>query len=207
VGQDGVVPSSTRKAEQSERTRRALLDAARALFAQRGYAATAMENVVRAAGVTRGALYHQFEDKRDLFRAVYEELEEGMAEQVAAAAAAEPKPERHLEVGVGAFLDACLQPAQRRISLLEAPSVLGYEEWRGIGARFSFGLLRTALEAAMEAGRIERRPVDSLAHLILGALAEAALLLARADDHEAARAEIGDALNRLLDGLGPRPTR
>jgi AcrR family transcriptional regulator len=193
-----------RRAVRGRATRAAVLKAARELFADRGYAAVGTTEVVERAGVTRGALYHHFEDKRALFRAVYEELEREVAERLVAAVAAEPRPEAHLEVGVDTFLDACLEPPIRRISLLEAPSVLGYEEWRSIGAEYSFGLLRAALEAAMHSGEIEPQPVDTLAHLMLGALAEAALVLARADDLATARAEVGRTVARLLEGLRPR---
>ena len=193
------------RAVRGRATRAAVLRAARELFAERGYADVGTNEVVERAGVTRGALYHHFEDKRALFRAVYEELEREVAERIVAAVAREPRLERHLEVGVNAFLDVCLEPAHRRISLIEAPSVLGHEEWRGIGAEYSLGLLRAALEASMQAGVLEAQPVDTLAHLLLGALAEAAVVLARADDLEAARAEVGRTVARLLAGLGPRP--
>jgi AcrR family transcriptional regulator len=186
-------------------TRAAVVRAARELFAERGYAAVGTNEVVERAGVTRGALYHHFADKRALFRAVYEELEQEVAERIVAAVAREPRPERHLEVGVSAFLDVCLEPATRRISLIEAPSVLGHEEWRGIGAEHSLGLLRAALEAAMDAGVVEPQPVDTLAHLLLGALAEASLVLARADALAEARVEVGRTVARLLEGLAPRP--
>ena len=188
-------------------TRAALVRAARELFAARGYAAVGTTEIVERAGVTRGAMYHHFNDKRELFRAVYEELEADSAQQVGEAVAREPQAERHLEVGLDAFLDACLDPAHRRISLLEAPSVLGYEEWRGIGAEFSLGLLRAALEAAMNIGRIERQPIDPLAHLLLGALAEAALMLARAEEPQRARQEVGETVLRLVAGLAPPVTR
>lgn len=185
-------------------TRAAVVHAARELFAARGYAAVGTNEVVERAGVTRGAMYHHFEDKRALFRAVYEELEREVAEQIVAAVAEEPCADRHLEVGIEAFLDACMEPATRRISLLEAPSVLGYEEWRSIGAAYSFGLLRAALETAMDAGRMERQPVDTLAHLLVGALAEGALVLARSEDLAATRVEVGETVARLLIGLAPR---
>jgi AcrR family transcriptional regulator len=199
------VPAEDKRAVRGRATRAAVVQAARELFAARGYAGVGTNEVVERAGVTRGALYHHFEDKRALFRAVYEELEQEMAEHIVEAVAAEPRAERHLEVGVDAFLDVCLEPAHRRISLIEAPSVLGHEEWRSIGATYSLGLVRAALEAAMDAGRIERQPVDTLAHLLLGALAEAALVLARAEDLESARAEVGRAVARLLAGLAPLP--
>ena len=198
-------PQRDRRAERGFATRTALVRAARELFSARGYAEVGTNELVEQAGTTRGAMYHHFEDKRALFRAVYEDLELESAEKVVAAVASEPLPERHLETGIEAFLDVCLDPAHRRIALLEAPSVLGYDEWREIGAEHSMGLLRAALETAMENGRIERQPLDSLTHLLLGALTEAALMLARAEDPEAARTEVGRTIGRLLDGLAPAP--
>lgn len=200
---EAVPPRRDRRAERGVATRAALTRAARELFAARGYAAVGTTEIVQRAGVTRGAMYHHFTDKRDLFLAVYRELEAESAQQVAEAVAREPRPERHLEAGLDAFLDVCLDPAHRRIALLEAPSVLGYEEWRGIGAEFSLGLLRAALEGAMNIGRLERQPVDPLAHLLLGALAEAALMLARAENPQGARQEVGETVLRLVAGLAP----
>jgi AcrR family transcriptional regulator len=194
----------TTKAEQSEATRRELVKVARRLFAKRGYAATPIEEIVRSAGVTRGALYHHFEGKQDLFLAVFEEMEGELSQQVADAAAKEPRPELHLEVGCQAMLDACLDPAVQRIALLDAPSVLGWQSWHEIEERHALGLLRMAVEGAMDAGHIERQPAGPLAQVLLGALIEAALAIARAEDVEAARAEIGASLGRLIDGLKPR---
>jgi AcrR family transcriptional regulator len=202
---DAEAPRPDRRAERGIATRAALTRAARELFAARGYAAVGTTEVVERAGVTRGAMYHHFADKRALFRAVYEEIEADGAQEIAQAVAREPRPDRHLETGIQAFLDICLDPAHRRISLLEAPSVLGYEEWRGIAAEFSLGMLRAALEAAMDLGRIERQPVDPLAHLLLGALAEAALMLARAEEVGSAREQVGQTVMRLLEGLAPTP--
>jgi AcrR family transcriptional regulator len=198
------MPAATRKAEQSEATRRALTRVARRLFAQRGYAATPIEDIVRSARVTRGALYHHFDGKQDLFREVFEEMERELSEKVALAAAAENRPELHLEVGSQALLDACLDPAVQRIALLDAPSVLGWETWHEIEERYGLGLMRMAIAEAMDAGYIERQPAGPLAQVILGALIEAALAIARADDVEAARTEIGASVARLIEGLKPR---
>lgn len=195
---------ATKKAERSEATRRALLRVARRLFAKRGYADTPIEEIVRSAQVTRGALYHHFEGKQDLFQAVFEEMESELSQIVARAAAAEPRSERHLEVGVQAMLDACLDPAVQRVVLLDAPSVLGWATWHEIEERHGLGLLQAALESAMEAGHIERQPAGPLAQVVLGALIEAALAIARADDVAAAREEIGASVARLLRGLEPR---
>jgi AcrR family transcriptional regulator len=191
----------TRKAQQSEATRRVLMAEGRRLFADRGYAGVGTEEIVRAAGVTRGALYHHFVGKEQLFRAVYEDVERELVQRVAADAATAGDPLEALHAGVQAFLDACGDPAVQRIALIDAPSVLGWEQWREIGLRYGFGLVQSALEAAMEAGLIERQPPRTLAHLLLGALDEAALLVARADDDGRTRREVGQALTRHLDAL------
>ena len=189
------------KAEQTERTRAALVVAARSLFAERGYADTSTEEVVRAAGVTRGALYHHFEDKRDLFAAVYEEVEKGLAHDLTAALASVSDPIEVLRRGSGAFLDSCLDPAIQRIVLLEGPSVLGWERWREIDMRYGLGLVQYTLQAAMDAGALRAGPVEALAHVLFGGLVEAGMLLAAATDQRAARAEVGQAIEALIDGL------
>jgi AcrR family transcriptional regulator len=190
------------KAEQSELTRRALLTTARTFFTEKGYADTATEDIVQRAGVTRGALYHHFRDKADLFQAVFEDAERALVEKVrTAVAVARAEPWEGFLVGCQAFLDACLEPAVQRIVLLDAPSVLGWETWRRLDAEYGVGLVRQSLQAAMEAGEVELLPVDSLAHIVLGALTEAAMVIARAEDRQAVRAEVGAVVNRLLEGL------
>ncbi len=196
--------ATSRKAEQTAATRAALIAAARELFAQRGYAAVGTEEIVRAARVTRGALYHHFAGKEDLFRAVFEEMEAELAQQLGEVAAGAAEPFEALRLGAGAFLDACNERAVQRIVLLDAPSVLGWEQWREIGERYGVGLVQIALEAAMDAGAIERQPVRPLTHLLLGALDEAALYVARAKNAKQARREVGAAVERLLEGLQPR---
>jgi AcrR family transcriptional regulator len=200
VPDSGAAPRS-RKSEQAEGTRSALIQAARELFAQRGYAGVGTEEIVQRARVTRGALYHHFRGKEDLFRAVYEELERELVEQIAARAGTAADPFEALKAGHRAFLDACEDPAIQRITLLDAPSVLGWEQWREIGMRYGFGLVRGTLEAAMDAGLIERQPVNALSHLLLGAIDEAAMVVARADDGGRTRREVGAALDRYLDML------
>ncbi len=197
--------AGTLKAEQSQATRAALIAAARELFARDGYAAVATEEIVRAAGVTRGALYHHFAGKADLFSAVYEDVERRLVEQIAQSAmASATDPLQALLAGARAFLDACEDPAVRRIALVDAPSVLGWEQWRAIGMRYGLGLIEEAVRAAMEAGLIDEQPVSPLAHLLLGAMDEGAMLIARADDDGRTRAEVGASLERFLQALGPR---
>jgi AcrR family transcriptional regulator len=193
------------KAAQSEATRAALIATARDLFAARGYAGVGTEEIVRTAGVTRGALYHHFAGKKELFEAVYEDVEGQLVEQISASAiSSATDPLEALHAGAQAFLDACEDPAVQRIALVDAPSVLGWEQWREIGLRYGFGLVRSTVEAAMDAGLIERQPVDALSHLLLGAIDEGAMLIARADDAGTTREEVGATVKRLLEALPPR---
>ena len=197
------MPSVNRHVQRSERTRTELVAAARALFAERGYAAVSTEAVVRAAGVTRGALYHQFPGgKEELFRAVLEQVETELMERLAATlGAGADDPLTGLHAGVTAALDAALDPAVVRVTLLDAPAVLGWQAWRELGDRYGLGLVRAGLAAAMDAGALTRAPVDPLAQLLLAALEEAMLYVARAEDPQRARTEAGAALARLVDGL------
>lgn len=193
-------PSRTQE-ERAEATRAELIAAARRLFAQRGYAGVGTEEIVRAAGVTRGALYYHFAGKPQLLEAVYEEVERELTEKIATGALAGSDPMQALRAGTEMFLDACLEPEVQQIVLLDAPAVLGWERWREIAADHGLGLVEAALGAAMEAGMIARQPLRPLAHVMMGALDEAAMLVARADDTDAARAEVGATLASILEGL------
>src|SRR3954447_18136356 len=138
--------------QRSAATREKLLAAGRELFGARGYADVGTEEIVRAAGVTRGALYHQFADKRDLFRAVFEELE---AQRIADAEAQIAEATDLLDAlrrGCRGWLEACLRPEAERIVLTDAPAVLGWEEWRAIGERHGLGVVIALLQAGMDAG-------------------------------------------------------
>lgn len=194
----------TRRAEYAEATRVALLDAGQELFAERGYATTSTEEIVRRARVTRGALYHHFAGKAELFRAVVERLEEEGMNRIAAQAFSSSDPWEVITRGADAFLDVCLEPKVQRILLLDAAAVLGWETWREIDARYSLGLARRALEGAMEAGAIERQPVEPLAHMLVGALHNTAHFIVESPDPVAARLEAGAIVRRLLEGLRPR---
>jgi AcrR family transcriptional regulator len=190
--------------ERRAATRAALIAAARALFAERGYAAVGTEEIVRRAGVTRGALYHHFPAKPDLFRAVYERVEQELTQRIVTEVPLVGDPVAVLRDGTAVFLDACLEPEVQRIALLDAPAVLGYEAWREIGERYGLGLIQAALQRAVDVGAIPAQPVRPLARVLLGALDEAALLIARADDVAAARREVGGTLEFLLTALTSR---
>lgn len=185
--------------ERTAATRRTLLDAARHLFGAEGYAAVGTERVAREAGMTRGALYHQFADKTELFAAVLEEVEADIAARMAAAAGGlDPADTGALLVaGAGVFLDACTEADIQRIVLLDGPSVLGWERWREICLRHSVGLVAFLLADGMERGTIPPQPVDPLTHVLIGAVDEAALFVARSPDPIQARAEMDGVLRRL----------
>ncbi len=191
------------QAERSESTRTALIAAARPLFAEHGYAAVGTEQIVRAAGLTRGALYHHFADKRDLFEAVYEAVEADLAARIATGAfeANAEAPLEALRAGAEMFLRACTEPEAQQIALLDGPSVLGWDRWREIGAAHGLGLIEATLQAAIDAGEIRAQPVRPLAHVLLGALDEAAMLVGRAQDPEGMRAEVAHTLDSLLAAL------
>jgi AcrR family transcriptional regulator len=194
--------AKTKQDLRSEATRERLVAAARKLFAERGYAGVGTEEIVQAAGVTRGALYHHFRDKADLFAAVLEVVEaETMRRISAAALSAGAEPIEALRAGTRTFLEVCAEPEVERIVLLDAPSVLGWEAWRDVGIRYSFGLVQQTLQAAMDAGAIARQPVVPLAHALIGAVDECALHVARAKDQQAAREECIEVIDRLLATL------
>jgi AcrR family transcriptional regulator len=198
------MPRPNKHVEQSERTRARLVAAARDLFAERGYSEVPIEEVVQRAGVTRGALYHQFPGgKVDLFAAVFDAVEEELMAGIAAtlAEAGAEDPVAGLRAGIDATLALALDPKAVRLTILDAPAVLGWEAWRAAGERYGLGLLRAGLTAAMEAGALARTPLDPLAQLLLASVEEAVLYVARADDQDAAYAEARAALHRLLDGL------
>ena len=194
------------QAQRRAATRRALLDAARSLFAERGYHGTAAEEIVRRAGLTRGALYHHFEDKKDLFRAVVDEMEGEIDEEIEEAERAQSGLPEALMAGYRAFIDAVLDPEMRRTFFLDGPSVLGWE-WHQIDARHAVGKIEEGLEALIAEGFMEPQPIKAMARLINGVLLEAAFFVATSEDPQAARDEIWDAMERLLGGLmNYRPT-
>jgi len=196
-----------RRVEQGEATRAALVRAAQRLFTRKGYGATATEEIVRAAKVTRGALYHHFSDKEELFRAVFEATEAEMLERVLGVAADVPTPLAQLQVAIDAFLDACLDPTLRRIILQEGPAVLGWTTWHEIDSQYAFGAVSAGLQLAMDSGELDRQPVEPLAHLVVGSIMQAGMVVARAEDQKAESAAMGRALHRLLDGLRPAAAR
>ncbi|MGH7002844.1 MAG: helix-turn-helix domain-containing protein [Alphaproteobacteria bacterium] len=174
---------------------------ARAAFAAEGYAAAGTNALVDRAGLTRGALYYQFRDKRDLFRAVFVEAQKEIAAEIERAAAAAADPWTALVAGCKTFIATSARADIRRIVLIDGPAVLGWAEWRKIDAEHGMGLLLAGLEECARAGHLHEAPLLPLAHLISGALNEAALVLAERPDDIAAGRAMAQAVDRLLGGL------
>jgi AcrR family transcriptional regulator len=189
------------QAERRAATRAALVEAGRRLFAERGFAAVGTEELVAAAGVTRGALYHHFEGKVGLFAAVYEAVEAELIANFSLDDLAGTDPLGALRGGIGQILELSLDASSQRIALIDAPAVLGWEAWREVQVRHGLGLLEAGVSAAIEAGQLRSLPVEELAGVLFGALIEAALYVARAPDQNDAMARMQAVLEALLDGL------
>jgi AcrR family transcriptional regulator len=190
-----------RREAEARATREALIEAALELFTERGYAEVGTEEIVARAKVTRGALYHHFEDKRDLFRAVFERVEGDLMKRIGATMDVAEDPWNLMIAGMRSFLDACEEPAVKQISLTDAPAVLGWSEWREIDNRHGLGLTRAALQGAVDAGAIRPISVEPMAHLFVAALSEAAFVIANAEHPRKARAQVEEALLQLVEGL------
>jgi AcrR family transcriptional regulator len=197
--------SSARRAEHAADTRGALITAARRLFAARGFDDTGTEQIVAEARVTRGALYHHFRDKADIFRAAMAEAAAEVAtrlidEQLASEAAS---PMAEIREGMSAFLDVCMEGDFQRIVLVDGPRVLGADAWEDLVERYGRSLLEQWLQRCVGTGDLDDLPVRALARLLIAMLTEASLAIARAEDPAAARADLGVVLDRMLTGLRP----
>jgi AcrR family transcriptional regulator len=185
--------------ERRSTTRAALVAAGRELFATRGFADVPAEQIVRTAGVTRGAMYHHFDDKTELFAAVFEQLEAEITADLAASITDVPADEL-VPTAVSAFLDICARPDVLRIALTDAPAALGWQRWREVEQRHGLGLVNELLSQRAAATGADVPPL--LGQVVLGAVIEAALLIAHADDPVAARHAAEASLGALLAGLG-----
>lgn len=182
-------------------TRDRLLGAARTQFGEHGYDATSIETILVQAGVARGALYHHFASKEVLFDAVLDQVIAELAAGVRGTAQAQADPAAGLKAGCLAWLQLAADPAVQRIVLLDAPSVVGWTRWRTIDDQHTLGATKTALRRLAEAGRLPTGAADVLAHLVLAAVGETALLVALAEDPAAALPVAQLALEVLLDRL------
>jgi AcrR family transcriptional regulator len=185
-------------AARSLATRHKLERVARELFAERGFAAVSAEELVAKAEVTRGALYHHYDGKEGLFEAVVDAVMQEVHAQLAKEAALLADPLQALQRGMSVFLRVCTEPGVQRILLIDAPAVLGWPKWREMDAKYGLGLLKQALSAAMKAGLLQRQDADVLAHLLLGALTEAAMVIARSPSPAKSQKAAERALGSML---------
>lgn len=204
------------RSAKGQATRERIVHVATELFAEAGYEGTSIETVLARSGVSRGALYHHFDDKEALFVAVLEAIEARIAQATVDASRGIADPVAALQAGCDAWVDVSRDPAVRQIVLIDAPSVVGWQKWRDIDARFGFGLLKGSLKAAAAAGRISQDRVEMLAHVLLAASMEVALVIARSEQPATAaasgKAELRDMIDKLLEpprkrGLAPKATK
>ena len=191
------------QAERTEATRGRLITTARRLFGAKGFAATSTEEILGDAAVSRGALYHHFPSKTDLFQATFEQVEDELTARVLeeATASGETDPIRMLEFGFDAFLDECVNPEVQRIVMLDGPNVLGWDLWHELDERYAFGTIKAVLTLAADTGRIAPSTVEPLAHLLLGAIMQAGMVVARAEDPLAAKKSMTDTFAEIVSSI------
>lgn len=190
-----------RRVEQGQATRRALLDVACELFVERGYEATSIELVLERAAISRGALYHHFQSKRELYEAVLEDVEARLAAGVLKAVAGITDPLAAVKAGCGAFLRMAREPDVKRIVLTDAPTVVGWARWREIDERHAFGMLKLGLAATPVARGLTESEQDTLAHVMLAALLELGMIVSRAEKPRSAYASAQATLDAILERL------
>ena len=191
-------PSSRATAEP---TAERLVAEARRLFARDGFAATSLDDVVAACGLTKGAFYHHFSSKIELFAAVYEAEQRRITERVAAAAALEADPGKGVLRAIEAYLDAETELGAQRITLMDAPSVIGWEEMRDVQSRYGLALVKGSIAVMREAGLVGEHDSDVLAQLLLSVLVESALLVTQAPDPASTRRTVERELRAIIEGL------
>jgi AcrR family transcriptional regulator len=189
------------QAERRAGTRSALVRAGRRLFAERGFDGVSTEEIVVAAGVSRGALYHHFDGKTGLFREVFEEIERDVTANVPTEPPSEIEPFDNLRHALVGFLQLSLDPELQQVTLVDGPAVLGYEEWHRLEIRYGLGIIQAGVQAAVDAGQMRPLPVPELAIVLLGASIEAALFVVRSEEPDATLAAMVEVLDALLDGL------
>jgi len=188
------------RARQGEATRELLISIARELFTENGYAATSIDEIIQRAGVAKGALYHHFSGKDELFRSVYDAVQAEVVTGVMAAALTVDEPWAAVRAGLSAFLDACLEPTFRRVVVLDSVAVIQSKAWEGGDEPVELPMLRAVL-TPLAADALPGVTVEALIHVALGGLYGAALFIARSATPEVARSEVDAVLDTLISGL------
>lgn len=190
-----------RNKAETEETIRKLIEVARTHFTEHGYANTALETIVQEVKLTRGAVYHHFRGKKELFRAVLDDVQQEVASRLEREASTSEDVWQQLYLGCRAFVMAAVEERNRRIMLIDGPSILGWEEWRGMDQKHSMRLLRDQLGLMQEQGFFRNIPLDALTYFISGGLNETALWLANKPEQPDALDECMKVLSNILDGL------
>jgi AcrR family transcriptional regulator len=186
---------------RTDRTRRRLEKVAARLFGEHGFASVSAEALVEAAGVTRGALYHHYNGKEGLFATVVERHMQELHDTIRQKAASARDPWQALKLGARVFLDECSNPSLQQILFVDAPAVLGWHRWREMDARYGLGMVEQALQAATATDRESRRTATMAAHILVSAMIEAAMVIARSENKVSARREADTIIGRLLDAF------
>ncbi|WP_447008359.1 TetR/AcrR family transcriptional regulator [Saccharothrix isguenensis] len=194
----------SRRLDYSESTRQALVDSAVELFTKRGYAGTSLDEVVKRARLTKGALYHHFSGKQALFEAAFDSVENTFMRKLGEIVSAPGDPWETAMAGLRAYVRVCLEPSYQRIVIHEAPVVMGWERWREAEEHFSYGLLRATIEGLVTSGELEQLPVETMSRLLFGALSAGASTIAGASDPRKAGAEVERTIVRVVEGLRVR---
>jgi AcrR family transcriptional regulator len=200
-----VTTARTRREEYAEATYEALVDSAAACFLEHGFAATSLDEVAKRARVTKGAIYHHFASKRDLFLAVLERQEAKNAGTVIAAAAAAPDCWSALVAAFDAFIESISDPAYQRLCWTEGPTALGFEDWWKTGERHEIEVIRSVLDRAAALGTLRVDDLDMLAHVIFGAVCAGVLGMARSEDPDTERERFRTVLLEMMAGLVRAP--
>lgn len=192
---------TTRRQDYSSSTKRSLLDNAEALFTAHGYAGTSLDEVVAAARVTKGALYHHFPSKLALFESVFLRIQQDTSEQIARRIDAAGDPWERAQVGLAAFLEACREPHFRRICMQEGPVALGHERWADAERAASLGLVKTTVDGLLADLGGGEQLADALAAIFYGAIRSASEYVADAGDAEEAAEQVQAAISAILVGM------
>lgn len=191
----------SRRDMYAEATRAALIQEATTLFAERGFTATSLDDVARAASVTRGAVYHHFSGKQALFSAVVEELEQQMIERIAASMTGHDDIWDASMAAIDAFVDACLDPVYSTVVWREGVTALGWNGLHDCAEKYSVGLIESSARALVDAGYFEGRAFDTTVTMVFHMFGSAAMILAEAEDKRRVRDEIAHVLKRMFTGL------
>lgn len=192
-----------RQAQRSESTKAKLIQVGRQLFAEQGYAAVSMEELMARSGVSKGGIYHHFEGKEGLFLAVYRQMQQEITTHLEAQIEQKASDAwSGLCIGCHAFLEACLRPEVQRIVLLDAPSVLSWETWRTVDAELGLGSLKQGLAEAARMGFIDPTlSLEAIAVMLEGAMNDAAMWIARSNNPALTLTQAQQVLDRLLESI------